>query len=259
MERPLSSAWTGPRARRQLIIASLIVLASVAIFAFTMVRGAQELGGKAAPQAETYTLIEVRPPEGANGVNGVNGSKTAFSQQNIQVAGAVSHVVAVQRYVTGRVKAVNVPELQVTGVDVRVPLRLPGSEAGGSGTTAPRIVKGRAFGAEDAERAVAVIGQEYARVGKTIYGYEIEGMMDHNPPIKLNDIEVRVIGMFSTGSGDHDSQVFVPLATAERLFGMPGQASGLYLQVDSPDNVAQVVRDLKVALGEKVNVKPMGP
>ncbi len=40
---------------------------------------------------------------------------------------------------------------------------------------------------------------------------------------------------------------------------MSEQASGLYLQVDNPDNAAQVVRDLKAALGENVNVRSIGP
>lgn len=205
-----------------------------------MWRAETEFGGKAAPQVESFPILEARPTAGS----------MTFSTSAMEAARAVAHVVGVQRYVVAPIEDGSAPGLRVVGVDVTGPLRLP--ESGHSGT--PELVKGRAFGPDDAERPVAVVGRDYAKVGKTIYGYQIEGMIDHGPPIRLDGAEVRVIGMFTTGDPATDSQVLLPLSIAERALGLVGQASGLYVQVDAPGNLVQVERELRAALGESVTI-----
>ena len=242
----MNNAWTGPHARLRLAFAGLILLASVAVFTVFMRRAETVIGGKAAPQTETYTLLEVRPADAET---------KFFAAAAIEAARRVPHVVAVQRYVVGHVAAVNAPELQVIGVDVTVPLRVPGSDQ----ARVPQLVKGRPFGPDDAERPVAIVGQEYAKVGKTVYGYEIAGMVDHGAPIRLDNAEVRAIGMFVTGDSAADSQVLLPLTTAERLFNLAGQAHGLYVQVDEPANVARVERELRAVLGESMTITRVMP
>lgn len=234
----MSSPWSGPRVRRQLSIAGLILLASIALFAVVMQRAESELGGEATSQIESFPILEVRPAAGS----------MTFSTSAMEAARVVTHVVAVQRYVVAPIEDGSAPGLRVVGVDVTGPLRLP--ERGHSST--PEPVKGRAFGPDDAERPVAVVGRDYAKIGKTIYGYQIEGMIDHGPSIRLGGAEVRVIGMFATGNRATDSQVLLPLSIAERALGLIGQASGLYVQVDAPGNLEQVERELRAALGESV-------
>lgn len=241
----MSSPWTGPRARLHLVIAGVILGASVAIYAMVTLRAETRIGGDAAPQSERYELLEVRPIE----------ASVALSPAVIAVTRKIVHVVAVQRYVIARVDGTGVAESRVIGVDTGAPLRLPGA----SQDTVPEVVNGRAFGPQDAERSVAIVGREYANAGKTIYGYQIAGMIDHNPPIQLGDLEVRVIGMFSTGDRATDSQVLVPLNVAERLASFSEQASGLYVQVDDPDNVEQVERELRTVLGEGVSMQRVSP
>lgn len=202
----------------------------------------REIGSRAAPQMERFALLEVRPASGAT---------TTLPASSLETARAVAHVVAVQRVVAVAVKDAHAGDLQVVGVDTNGPLRLPTSE----GSRGIEIVKGRGFGPDDVERPVALVGRDYARIGKTIYGYQIAGMLDHNPPIRLKNAEVRVVGMFTTGDPWADRQVLLPLATAERLFGLAGQTHRFYVQVDQPANVEQVTRDLRLALGDGVIVE----
>ncbi len=84
-------------------------------------------------------------------------------------------------------------------------------------------------------------------------------MIDHSPPIRLGNIEVRVVGMFSTGDRAANAEVLVPLKISERLSSLSGRASGLYVQVNDPENVEQVERELRVVLGEGVNVRRVSP
>jgi ABC-type lipoprotein release transport system permease subunit len=242
----MSSPWTGPQAPHHLVIAGLILLASVAVFTVTIRRAQSEVGGAPVLQVEPYALLEVRPS---------SPSATPFSVATIESIRAIDHIVAIQRYIIGNVEDANAPGVRVIGMDVTAPLRLPGARQ----AVAPEILKGRALGPDDIERPVAVVGRDYANIGKTIYGYQIEGMIDHTPPIRLGNTEVRVIGMFSTGDPTLDRQVLVPLTTAERLLGLASQASGLYVQVDDPDYLETVERELKAVLGQDLTINRIVP
>ncbi len=101
---------------------------------------------------------------------------------------------------------------------------------------------------------MAIVGRDYARVGTTVYGYQIEGMLDHTPAIPIGDAEVRAIGLFATGDPAVDSQVLLPRMVAERLLRRTGHATGFYVQVDAPGNVEQVEHELRAALGEPVAI-----
>ncbi|MDP9409140.1 MAG: ABC transporter permease [Actinomycetota bacterium] len=241
----VSSRWSGPRARLQLVVAGIILVASVAIYTVVTRRAETRMGGEAASQSERYDLLEVRSIEGS----------MTFPPEVIEAARDVEHVVAVQRYLVASVEGAGITERRVIGLDTGAPLRLPGT----SQDTVPEVVKGRAFGPQDAERPVAIVGREYADAGKTVYGYQIAGMIDHSPPIQLGNIEVRVVGMFSTGDRAANAHVLVPLKIAERLSSLSGRASGLYVQVNDPENVEQVERELRVVLGEGVNVRRVSP
>lgn len=236
----MNSAWMGPGAMRHFVIAGIILLTSIAIFVVMLRRDATNSGGTPTSQSEAYPLLEVRP-----------GDQTpAFSAAILSRAKAIQHVVGVQPYISLTVVDQAGAQVDVLGLDVTVPLRIPASQS----APAPQLQLGRSFGPHDAQRAVALVGQEYAKVGKTIYGYQIAGMVNHEPPIRLGDMELRVIGTFETGDRTLEQRVLVPLAIAERLSGVQGQASGLYIQVDALPNIEAVERDLKATLGQDITV-----
>ncbi len=241
----MSSAWTGPGAPRRFAAAALILLASIAIFVVMLRRDATRSGGASTSQSEAYPLLEIRPAS----------QPAAFAAATLSRAKTIAHVVGVQPYISVTVVDQAGARVDVLGVDVTVPLRIPASRP----ARAPRLEVGRTFGPNDAQRAVAIIGQEYAKVGKTIYGYQIAGMVNHEPPIRLGDMELRVIGTFVTGDRAVEQHVLVPLAIAERLSGAPGQASGLYMQVDALTNIEAVEHDLKAALGHDITITPIVP
>lgn len=236
----MNSAWTGPGATRRFVIAGIILLTSSAIFVVMLRRDATDYGGAPTSQTEAYPLLEVRP----------GNQPTAFSAATLSRAQAIPHVVGVQPYISLTTTDQAGAQVDVLGVDVSAPLRIPAAPS----THAPQLQVGRLFGPSDAQRAVAIVGQEYAKVGKTIYGYHIAGMVNHEPPIRLGDMDLRVIATFATGDRTMEQYVLVPLTIAERLSGAPGQASGLYIQIDEPTHIEAVERDLKATLGQDITI-----
>ena len=128
---------------------------------------------------------------------------------------------------------------------------------------AVRIVEGRGLRADDVGQRVAIVGTLYAEtyappgerrisVGGTIElvrpGIESRGL--RLPP----EAKVQVVGVFSSGFRLGDSQVLLPLDTAQKLFGLEGKVSKLFVTVDAPGVREQVVEALRVLLGEDVDV-----
>lgn len=128
---------------------------------------------------------------------------------------------------------------------------------------AVRIVEGRGLGASDAGQRVAVAGTLYAEtyappgerrlpVGATIDlvqpGMEAGGLS------LPREARVEVVGIFSSGFRLGDSQVLLPLDTAQTLFGLEGKVSKLLVTVEAPEARDRVAEALRARLGEEVDV-----
>lgn len=121
------------------------------------------------------------------------------------------------------------------------------------------IVQGRGLEAGDAPEAM-VVGKTFAQNNKTALGLRIPAMLtkDHFPPIIVGGQGFAIVGIFATGDPQTDDQVVVLLATAQKLLNQPGRLSAVYVAPASPAAADQLARDLRRALGEAVEVAPLG-
>jgi putative ABC transport system permease protein len=113
-----------------------------------------------------------------------------------------------------------------------------------------RVGRGRFFDGEDerAKRRVAVLGANLATI---FYG-------DEDPLGRALEIEgkpFRVIGVLSrkgpqlvTNNALHDDMVFIPLAAAQRLFGMRDRVGGLLVDPHTKQDVAALHAELRAVL-----------
>ncbi len=128
---------------------------------------------------------------------------------------------------------------------------------------AVRIVEGRGLEAQDARRMVAIVGRRYAetfapagqskiRVGAVISLIR-PGMDTGGVPV-ASSTKVQVVGIFSAGFPLGDSQVLLPLDTAQKLFGLEGKISKVVVTIDAPGAREKASDALFARLGEDVDV-----
>lgn len=125
-----------------------------------------------------------------------------------------------------------------------------------------KILDGRFLRPEDAGKLIAMVGtgfaatyQETVRVGQVIPllppAAETRGL-----PAPVRRVRIQVVGRFAFARpfALGERQLLLPLDTAQRLFGLRGKVSKLFVTVDSPaarDAVAEAIRE---ALGESFDV-----
>jgi ABC-type antimicrobial peptide transport system permease subunit len=122
--------------------------------------------------------------------------------------------------------------IRVVGTDASGPLSLIGG-----GTTT--VASGRGFGDADANANVAIVGQRLATANN----------LQINSTFQLQGSTVTVVGIFNSQSLFGDNTVYLPLKTAQRLFGLGGQVSEAMVSADSAQNVSAVASSIQTALG----------
>lgn len=128
---------------------------------------------------------------------------------------------------------------------------------------AVRIIEGRGLRASDAGQPVALVGTLYAetygppgqrrmRVGSVID--LIRSGRDAGGVQLPGEAKVQVVGVYSSGFRLGDSQILLPLDTAQKLFGLQGKVSKLFVTLDAPEVRDEVAEVLRARLGENVDV-----
>jgi ABC-type antimicrobial peptide transport system permease subunit len=126
----------------------------------------------------------------------------------------------------------------------------------------PRIIAGRDFTAEDAEKNVGIIGQAYARwAGITRENlanasFVVDLTRTHPVIFALNrpKQELKIIGIYASGYVFGDLQLFIPIETFRRIYGVEKGLSWLFVTVDSVDNVASIERKIREVLGDVADI-----
>jgi len=127
-----------------------------------------------------------------------------------------------------------------------------------------KIIQGRTFRLADAGQKVAVVGKAYAEkyappgakkipVGTTIR--IVEPTMEAGGfTAAFEEATVQVVGIYDSGFRLGDNQVLLPLDTAQKLFGLEGKVSKIFVAVDRPEVREEVAEALRETLGEEVDV-----
>jgi ABC-type antimicrobial peptide transport system permease subunit len=124
----------------------------------------------------------------------------------------------------------DVDSFTIAGVDLAAPGIGPLSSVS--------VTSGRSFTSADAAKAVAVVDGSYAstkslKVGSTV---------------TVNSVKYSVIGLVSTPTGSNGSNVYLPLAAAQKLANLTDKVTTLYVKADSAAHIDAVQAAIRKAL-----------
>ncbi|HLI40422.1 MAG TPA: ABC transporter permease [Streptosporangiaceae bacterium] len=106
-----------------------------------------------------------------------------------------------------------------------------------------RLSAGRTFTAADAGSDVAVVDSSYATANKLSVGSVI-GIGDKSGTAT----NFKVIGIVTVPAGENASDVYIPLAVAQKLAGMTGDVNTIYVAASSSSAITTVSDEIKKAL-----------
>jgi putative ABC transport system permease protein len=116
-------------------------------------------------------------------------------------------------------------------------------------TNNPTLIAGRSLEPGEENANVALIGTINANNrGIT------EADFANDPVINLNGTDVKVVGMFETGFNFGDNQIFLPMQTAQRIYGLEGQITNFWITATSTENVEQIVNEVRSRFGDRVDI-----
>lgn len=198
------------------------------------------LGGGVAPA--DAGVLEIKPV-GAD----------ALPEGIAEKARAVKGVVKVERYLL-----VKAQPHDVMGVDPGAPLRIVTQD---DRLIEAKLESGKKFRKEDDGKNVAIVGSE---VYAEDYGYRggmgrmatMKHLLEVGQTFKLTGEagpRVRVLGTFSVQPESEAAKVFLPLATAQKLFNQEGKVSHLFVVVEGdPEATA---KEIQSALGASIQIR----
>jgi len=126
----------------------------------------------------------------------------------------------------------SVETFTVTGIDVA------GESVGP--LTSVELVDGRAFDTDDSDSNVVILDS----------GYAVTSALDVGDTVEIGGEEFDIIGTVTSTSSDATtaSNTYIPLDTAQRVSGLEGQISTIYVQASSSTDIASVQQSLQASL-----------
>lgn len=169
-------------------------------------------------------------------------------------AQTVAGVTKLERYLLVRTQPHD-----VIGIDAEAPLRIITSDGK---VIEARVEVGKAFRKVDEGKNVALVGNGvYAKD----YDYQAGAMATMKHVLQVGQTftlieagpRIRVLGTFAVSPDAEAAKVFLPLTTAQKLFGQEGKLSHLFLTVEEePERAAKAV---EAALGGSAKVTVVSP
>lgn len=192
--------------------------------------------------------IEVRNA----GATGMGQGVELIPEQDVVGVKTVEHISQIEKQLLVRnVYSEYFPTISITtGNEPGKPLRV----ATHGEPAAVRIIAGRDFTEQDQGQNVAIIGQVYAgnrelTVGATFLEPGGEKAQAGGQELEAVITEIEVVGIFTSNFAFGDNQVFLPLKTAQRIYGLDGGISVLWVTVDEIGNVEAVETALRDEFG----------
>ena len=122
---------------------------------------------------------------------------------------------------------INVSQLSVSGVDTTNLSLGPLSSA--------QISSGRALTGDDASSKVALVTRAYAKQNSLAVG-DVK---------KIDGKKFTIVGIVALPAGSTSSDVYIPLAWAQKLSDNAGKVNQIYVKADSADDIAAVKAEIK--------------
>lgn len=165
-------------------------------------------------------------------------------------AQTVAGVTKVERYLLVRTQPHD-----VIGIEGDAPLRIVTREGK---VIEGKLEVGKAFRKDDEAKNVAIVGKIYAEDYGLRGGAGAMATMKHmfelGQTFKLTEggPRIRIVGGFSAKPESEATKVFLPFATAQRLFQYEGKLSHLFISAEGDGEAA--AKKVQGALGEDVKV-----
>ncbi len=240
----------------------LVVVALLIGFPFFLLLALQAIGAAVRAYTEVLkqdvdTHLQLRAKGSMGHVNMV-GSYRLLPHDALEKVRGIEHVAKVEPYLLGMSPTEGHNFAMHVGLKVGDAKRLESHGEAGN----PRIIAGRDLIPEDAGKDVGVIGQGYARWA----GITAEHLANARLAVDLTRThavifplnrpkgELKIIGTYASGYVFGDMQLFMPIETFRRIYGVDKGFSWLFVTVDSVDNVAFVERTIREALGDVADV-----
>ncbi|MBI4640262.1 MAG: ABC transporter permease [Candidatus Tectomicrobia bacterium] len=244
--------------RNKLRLAIVTVLIGVPFFLFLALQAINK-----AVQGQTEVLkggvdvtLQVRARGSMGHVNMV-GSDRLLPHDALEKIRAIEHVVKVEPYLLAMNPTEGHNFVMHVGLNLDDTKRLESHGEAGN----PRIIAGRNFTLEDAEKPVALIGKVYAQwAGITSENLPAMLTVDptrSNPVIYRLDRpkkELKIIGIYASGYVFGDQQLFMPMEALREIYGIERGFSWLFVTVDSVDHVAKVEQKIRERLGDVADI-----
>lgn len=232
------------RNKTRAVIVLLILSLSVGV-SLTMIqtRSATEQQIQAL-QSSVKNVIEVRGYGATNMGQGADMSPESI----IDEVKDIPNIAKIERYVLVREvnQQLNPPIAVTNGI---APIDASLRVATHGETNNPTIIAGRGFQPGEENANVALIGSINAKNrGIT------QADLANQPIINLNGSDVKVIGMFNTGFDFGDNQIFLPMKTAQRIYGLEGKITNFWITTQSTEDVDAIKNELKNRLGDRVDI-----
>jgi ABC-type antimicrobial peptide transport system permease subunit len=186
------------------------------------------------------------------------GSYRLLPHDALETVRGIEHVAKVEPYLLAMSPTEGHNFAMLVGLHVGDAKRLESHGEAGN----PRIIAGRDLAPEDKEKDVALMGQAYARwAGITpetlaTARFVLDLTRTHAVIFPLNrpKRELKIIGIYASGYVFGDMQLFMPMETFRRIYGVEQGVSWLFVTADSVDHVPFVERKIREALGDVADI-----
>jgi ABC-type antimicrobial peptide transport system permease subunit len=208
---------------------------------------------------DVNTLLQLRARGSMGHINMV-GQDRILPQNILEKVQQIEHVVHVEPYLLAMAPITEPNFVMHVGLEPHAVKRLESHGEAGN----PRLIAGRDFTPDDRGKDVAIIGQGYAKwAGITRQDIEsgkaslvVDPTRSHPVifPMERPRRTLHIIGMYASGYGFGDLQLFMPLDTFRDMYGVNQGISWVFVRVGSVDNVASVTERLQEVVGEAADI-----
>ncbi|MCM2306702.1 MAG: ABC transporter permease [Sulfuritalea sp.] len=226
----------------------------------------QSIGDAVQRQTETLkqnvnNTLQLRARGSMGHVNMV-GNEAILPQDTLVTVQGVEHVAKVEPYLLAMTPTEGHNFAMVVGVDPGDTRRLESHGEAGN----PKILFGRDLTFDDRGKPVAIIGQGVAKWagikpealdgGKEAATLTLDLKHTHPVIFALDRAPVTftIVGIYASGYVFGDMQLFTPLDTFRKAYGVPDGISWLYVRADSSENLVAVERQVRAMLGDIADI-----
>ena len=186
------------------------------------------------------------------------GNEDILPQDALERVKQVEHVAKVEPYVLAMTPTEGHNFAMVVGVNPGDTHRLESHGEAGN----PKIIAGRDLTEADRGQNVGVIGQglgKFAGIKREDIDratFTLDLRRTHPVIFALNrpTQTLKIVGIYASGYVFGDMQLFVPLETFRRMYGIPEGISWLFVKADSAEHLPQVEKKLRAVLGDVADI-----